>query len=126
AAVPGDHGRASELWRRRARRIPEHLRVLVRVDVDEAGRDAEACGCTRLTRRLVEPTHRDDATVAYADVRALRRRARAVDDETAGDGEVEHRGIVTQSGVPRIEVDGRQIAYDDPCARDDDRVVLLC
>jgi len=99
---------------------------LVRVDVDEAGRDDEAAGVTRLTRRLVERTHRDDATVAYADVRALRRRARAVDDETAGDGEVEHRGIVTQSGVPRIEVDGRQIAYDDPCARDDDRVVLLC
>ena len=39
AAVAADHGRHAVQRRRRQRRVPEHLRVVVRVDVDEAGRD---------------------------------------------------------------------------------------
>ena len=42
AAVAGDHGRDAVVRRRPQRRIPEHLRVVVRVDVDEAGRDRAA------------------------------------------------------------------------------------
>ena len=39
AAVAADHRRDAVQRRRRQRRVPEHLRVVVRVDVDEAGRD---------------------------------------------------------------------------------------
>ena len=42
AAVAGDDGGDAVVRRRPQRRIPEHLRVVVRVDVDEAGRDRAA------------------------------------------------------------------------------------
>ena len=45
AAVAGHHGGDAVVRRRPQRRIPEHLRVVVGVDVDEAGRD-------RATRRV--------------------------------------------------------------------------
>ena len=44
AAVAGDDGGDAVEARRRERRVPEHLRVVVRVDVDEPGRDDVAAG----------------------------------------------------------------------------------
>ena len=43
-AVAGDDGRDAVEARRRERGIPEHLRVVVRVDVDEARRDDAVAG----------------------------------------------------------------------------------
>ena len=48
AAVAADHGRDAVERARRERRVPEGLRVVVGVDVDEAGRDDEARGVDRL------------------------------------------------------------------------------
>ena len=44
AAVAGDDGGDAVEARRRERRVPEHLRVVVRVDVDEPGRDDVPAG----------------------------------------------------------------------------------
>ena len=55
-AVAGDHGGDAVEARRRERGIPEHLRVVVRVDVDEAGRDDAVAGVEHLL--TVEVRHR--------------------------------------------------------------------
>ena len=70
AAVAADHRRDAVQRRRAQRRVPEHLRVVVRVDVDEAGRDDLAVGVDRARRGLVDVADRDDASVADADVAA--------------------------------------------------------
>ena len=79
AAVPGDHARDAVHARRRGRGIPEQLRVVVRVRVDETRSDDETVGVDDLVRALVG-VHRHHAPVAHPDVGAARGRARAVDD----------------------------------------------
>ena len=90
-AVAAEH-RGHSVERRRCRvAIPVQLRVVVRVDVDEPGRDDEPRGVEglrgQLARELADP---DDAAVLHGDVGAPRRRAQAVDDESAGDEVIEH------------------------------------
>ncbi len=80
AAVPADHGRHAVQGRRAQRRVEEHLRVVVRVHVDEAGRDDFALGVDRAPGRFVDLADRDDAAVADADGAGPRRRAGPVDD----------------------------------------------
>ena len=76
AAVAAEHG-GDAVHRRRARgRVPQQLRVVVRVQVDEAGRDHEIGRVDRARRALVDVADLDDAAVADADVGALRRRRR--------------------------------------------------
>ena len=70
--------------------IPEQLRVVVRVRVDEARRDDETRRVDDLGRVLVDRADGNDAPVADADVGAPRRRARAVDEQAAADQRVEH------------------------------------
>ena len=50
AAVARDHARHAVQVRRRRGRVPEELRVVVRVRVDEAGGDDEPVGVDRLSR----------------------------------------------------------------------------
>ena len=70
AAVAADHGRDAVQRRRRERGVPEHLRVVVRVDVDEAGRDHLAVGVDRARRLVVDVADRGDAPVGDAEVGA--------------------------------------------------------
>ena len=66
AAVAGDHARDAVQVRRARGRVPEQLRVVVRVRVDDAGRDHEAAGVDRLGRVVGHVADLDDAAVADA------------------------------------------------------------
>ena len=90
AAVPADHRRHAVQRRRRERRVPERLRVVVRVDVDEAGRDHAPAGVDRLLGLLGDIADGDDPPVSDADVGAAPRPPRAVDDLATSDHAVEH------------------------------------
>ena len=65
------------------------LRVVVRVDVDEAGRDDEAVGVELARAGPLHVADLDDRAVAHADVGGARGRARPVDDGATADDEVE-------------------------------------
>ena len=87
AAVPGDDRGDAVPRRRREGRIPEHLGVVVGVDVDEAGCDDEAAGIELVAARQTRPDLRDH-TVAHRDVGDAPGSARAVDDRPAPDHHV--------------------------------------
>ena len=90
AAVAGDDGGDAVEARRRERGIPEHLRVVVRVDVDEPGRDDAVAGVEHTVAVEVR-TDLGDATAGDADVGAHARCAGAVVDGPALDhGLVRH------------------------------------
>ena len=82
--------------RRRQRGVPEHLRVVVRVDVDEARRDDLALGVDRARRLLVDVADRRDPAVADSDVGDPAGRTRAVDDRATADDHVEHDPTIVQ------------------------------
>ncbi len=96
AAVAADHGRDAVQRRRRQRRVPEHLGVVVRVDVDESGRDDLAVGVDRARRLLVDVADRRDPAVADSDVGDPAGRTRAVDDRSIADDHVEHDPTIVQ------------------------------
>ena len=98
AAVAGDHARDAVQVRGARRRVPEQLRVVVGVRVDDAGRDDEPAGVDRLGGLLGHVAERDDPAVTDADVGAPAGRARPVDDGAAPDHAVEHGPT---SGSPR-------------------------
>ena len=75
-----------------SRPVPHDLRVVVGVDVDEAGDDDRALGVDDAPRRLVEAALGDDPPIADADVGAVAGKAAAVDDGAVLDEEVEHIG----------------------------------
>jgi hypothetical protein len=93
SAVAGHHGGHAVQRRRRARGIPEHLRIVMRVDVDEAwrhhepGRVDDPC-----TGRAQRARWRDlgDVSVAHPDVGHPRRRASAVDERSPHHHHIEH------------------------------------
>ena len=73
---------------RRAERIPEDLRVHVRVAVHEAGCDHLALGVQHFAGALANPPDRDDATVAHADVGAVPRQTGPIDHRSVPDHQV--------------------------------------
>ena len=83
-AVARDHGGDPVVARRRERGIPEHLRVVVRVDVDEARRHDAVAGVEHLLAVEVR-TDLGDPSVGDADVGPHARCARAVVDGPALD-----------------------------------------
>ena len=81
-------------------RVPVHLRVVVRVQVDEAGRHDEPLGIEDARPLLVvDAPDRGDQPVLDADVGAEARRAQPVDHGAAADDGVEH-GEVASRGLP--------------------------
>ena len=76
AAVADHHGRDAVPGRDRQHAIPEHLRVVVRVDVDEARRDGAAARVERARGAAAHVAERGDAPAADADVAAARRARR--------------------------------------------------
>ena len=99
AAVARDHRSHAVVRRRRQRRIPEDLRVVVRVDVDEARRD----DLTRRVELARRRSSRSPISVMHAvgdrDVGGASRRAGAVDDGAALESP---RSVAI--GVPRLLV----------------------
>ena len=96
AAVAG-HDRGDAVVRRRPQRgVPEHLRVVVGVDVDEPRRDRAARGVELALAAQVRSDLADHA-VRDRHVGRLARRAGAVEDRSAADDEV------SRSDVPFTE-----------------------
>src|SRR4029079_9322756 len=93
----------------RRRRIPEELCVVVRVRVDEAGRDDHVAGVDRLVGVFIDLADRDDAAVANADIGALTGCPGAVDDGAAPDHGIEHDVLL--SGLCASSCAGRRVAW---------------
>jgi hypothetical protein len=90
AAVAADD-RGDAVERRRARgAVPEHLRVVVGVEVDDAGGNDETVGVERSGRRFVDLAHGDDAAVPHAQIAGAGPRPGPVDDGPTGDQEIQH------------------------------------
>ncbi len=70
--------------------IPEQLRVVVRVRIDETGRDDETVGVDRLRRFFADLADLDDLAVTNADVGLARGRTGSVDDSAPANDGVEH------------------------------------
>ena len=75
---------------RRGRRIPHDLRVVVRVQVDEARGDDPPVGLDGARCGLVDIADDDDAAVAYADIGTETGATGAVDHDATSDHEIEH------------------------------------
>ncbi len=100
AAVAAEHRRDTMQRRRAGSRIPEQLGVVVRVQVDESGRDDEAIGVDRARRRIVDVADLDNAAVANRDVGPARLRTGAVDDGAVPDDDVDiAHGMRSSSGT---------------------------
>ena len=83
------------IGRRRQRAVPERLRVVVRVHVDEAGRHDLAGGVDRLSRLLIDTAlfdtaDRDDPPVADTDVGVAGLASGSVDDGSTSNDDVQH------------------------------------
>ncbi len=72
--------------------VPEDLRVVVRVDVDEPGRDDRPVGVEDAVGGTRHRAERRDAPAADAEVAAPCGRPRTVDQEPAANQEVEALG----------------------------------
>ena len=92
-AVAGDHRGHAVLRHRVDQRVPPHRRVVVRVAVDEAGRDVRAVGVDDRLAVGCEPG-RDlgDHAVADADVRGARWCTRPVEQRAAPDQQTPPHG----------------------------------
>jgi hypothetical protein len=106
-AAVADEDRRDPVPRRGGRRrVPVQLRVVVRVDVDEARRHGQAVGIELFGAPLVDPTDLGDAPVAHGDVGREGGQARPVDDPPAPDDEVEaHCGATSDrsgTAIPYI------------------------
>ncbi len=88
AAVAHDRRRDAVAQRRGEFRVPADLAVIVRVDVDPAGRDREAIGIDHAGRAAQLAADGLDDTVPDRDVTDEGRRPRAVDDATAANQRV--------------------------------------
>jgi hypothetical protein len=89
-AVPGDHRRDSVDVGRRRSGIPQQLRVVVRVRVDDPRRHDQPADVHRARRGLVDVTHRDDPPVADPDVGPGARTPGPVDHGAASQQYVQH------------------------------------
>ncbi len=88
AAVAHHHAGDAVVARAAADRVPEHLGVHVRVAVDEAGRDDEAVGVDLTLALLVDPADGGDGAAVDADIGAIARQPRTIDDRSAAHDEV--------------------------------------
>ena len=77
------------------------------MDVDEAGRDDQTADVDGVHRfQAIQRAQRHDAAILDANVRAARRRARAVDERSATQGDVEHAlTAAARCGAPRLLLD---------------------
>src|SRR5690606_19448797 len=92
-AVAHHHGRDPVPARRGDLRIPGHLRVVVGVDVDEAGRDQLAARVDLLAAGREIGIDGDDLAVTDPDVGATPGGAGSVDHRAAANHDIEARAV---------------------------------
>ncbi len=88
STVAHHHGRDTVPARAGAERVPEDLRVHVRVAVDETGCDDQAVGVDDLAGALANLTDRGDPAVADGDVGVIAGQTGAIDQHAVLDDEV--------------------------------------
>ncbi len=108
AAVAADDARDAVDVARRRRRVPEELRVVVGVRVDEARGDDEPVGVDRPRRVARRPPRPRRSGRPGSRRRRACRRAGAVHDRPAADHDVEH-GVVPLLAAGAPNLTGRQI-----------------
>ena len=110
AAVADDHRGHPVPAGQGAVRIPEHLRVVVRVEIDEARGDDHAAGIEH-ARAIGRPdvSQLGDATVLDGDIAPAPRHARAVDHHAAPDHRVVERHLVPHS----VAIRGFDLSHSD-------------
>src|SRR5262249_37132217 len=120
AAVADDDAGDAMPRRDRAEAIPEHLRVVVRVDVDEARRDDLPGRVNGLARGSRWRADRDQAAVPDPEVAAESRRAGAVDERASDDpqvvvhgGDLRWPGGATATAGARVDVEAGHVASAD-------------
>jgi hypothetical protein len=104
AAVADDDGGHPERGGRRRERIPGELGVVVRVDVDDAGRQHEAAGVDATRGGAGILADGRDAPVLDGDGARPRGAAEAVDDGRVVDHEVMHDGVLLKAQSRRGRV----------------------
>jgi hypothetical protein len=70
--------------------IPDKLRIVVGVGIDEAGRHHQAAGFDDLAGVFCHRAHCDDPPIADSHVAAETGRAAAVADQAASDHQIKH------------------------------------
>src|SRR6185436_8222805 len=80
-------------------RIPEDLRVHVRVAVDEARRDDVAFGVDHLARALTNTPDGGDAAVPHSDIGPIPRKPGSIDDRAVLDYQVVRHSRLSSVGV---------------------------
>ena len=106
AAVAAEHRRDAVLHRRARGRIPEQLRVVVRVQVDEARVRRLPLRVDGFRRLLVDVADRDDPPVAHAHVAMSGGCAGAVDDLGVSDEQIQHEQPPTRLPATRCPAAG--------------------
>ena len=92
AETAGTHDRGGHAMpgRDRQHRVPEHLGVVMGMDIDKTGRYRATTRVDHPVRVVRCAADGDKAPVLDADVADVARRAAAVDDESAGNFEIVH------------------------------------
>jgi hypothetical protein len=88
AAVAHDHTGDAVVARAAPDRVPEHLRVHVRMAIDKPGCDDEAFGIDLAPACAIDPPDGNDRRTADADICAIAREPRPIDDHSAAHDEV--------------------------------------
>src|SRR5262249_26953436 len=94
--------------------IPVELRVVVRVKIDEAGRDDHPARVEHASRGCrSEPANGRDPAAADADVGAIALRTGAVDNDAVPDHDVEigHASSLPGRALPRSHAPARSLTY---------------
>jgi hypothetical protein len=93
-AIADDGGRDPERGGRRQHRVPGDLRVIMGVQVDDAGHQREPAGIDDVGCGIAELANRGDASVADRNVSADRVVPEPIDHGSAADHEVMHRYLL--------------------------------
>src|SRR6202011_2168915 len=116
--VPAHHGGDAVKVRRRRGRIPEQLRVVMRVRIDDPRRDDEAAGIELRPTAIVDVSEPDDRPAVDRDVGPLCRCPRPVDHRRAPDHVVDHSRPSPAAGPgdpPRSDTSSPMWGMEAPC-----------
>src|SRR2546425_9596073 len=97
-AIAHDHGGDAVPAGAAPELVPGHLSVHMGVAVDEARRGDQAVGVERALRHRSDAPDLDDPAVLDSDVTAIARGARAVDDRSVADQQIQTHGVSPLKG----------------------------
>ena len=102
SAVAAEHRGDTVLQRRARRRVPEQLRVVVGVQVDEAGCERLPFRINGFRGQVIHIADRDDQSVLHPDIAAPGGSAGAVDDLGIANQKIEHGGLLHVRQPPTV------------------------